>query len=100
VNARISLVQLRFGDALIDLLPADPAAPPPAPGSGMDHVCLSIACDDLAAVARALRARGVTVEGDVVERRGAHGTGPSLYVRDVDGYLVELKPRADGRRTR
>ena len=35
----------------------------------------------------------VPVEGEVVERRGAYGTGPSLYLRDPDGYLIELKPR-------
>ena len=40
-----------------------------------------------------LRARGVAVDGGVVERRGAFGTGPSLYLRDPDGYLIELKPR-------
>jgi catechol 2,3-dioxygenase-like lactoylglutathione lyase family enzyme len=90
VNAPISLVQLRFGQALIDLLPAD--GPPPE-GRGLDHVCLSIRCDDLPAVAAALRARGVTVESDVVQRRGAWGDGPSLYIRDPDGYRLELKPR-------
>jgi glyoxylase I family protein len=92
VNTRISLVQLRFGEALIDLLPAD--GPPPPDGRGMDHVCLSIRCDDLDAVATALRARGVTLDSDVVQRRGAFGDGPSLYVRDPDGYRLELKPRA------
>jgi len=91
VNTRISLVQLRFGQALIDLLPAD--GPPPPEGRGMDHVCLSIRCDDLAAVATALRARGVTLDSDVVQRRGAFGDGPSLYIRDPDGYRLELKPR-------
>ena len=59
----------------------------------MDHFCLSIACDDLSGLAESLRARGVAVEGSVVERRGAFGTGPSLYLRDPDGYLIELKPR-------
>lgn len=93
VNAQVHLVQLRFGEQLIDLLPADPAAPAPAPGSGMDHFCLSIACDDLAQAAGELRARGAQVVGDVVPRRGAYGTGPSLYVRDPDGYQIELKPR-------
>jgi glyoxylase I family protein len=38
-------------------------------------------------------ARGVAIEGDVVQRRGAYGTGPSLYIRDPDGHLIELKPR-------
>lgn len=91
VNEPISLVQLRFGDALIDLVPARDGAQPGA--RGIDHVCLSIACDDLAAVATTLRARGVTVLGDVVDRRGAFGRGPSLYIRDPDGYQIELKPR-------
>jgi glyoxylase I family protein len=87
VNDRISLVQLRFGAHLIDLLPGERG-----PG-GMDHFCLSIACDDLSGLAESLRGRDVAVEGSVVERRGAFGTGPSLYLRDPDGYLIELKPR-------
>jgi len=90
VNERVSLIQLRFGEQLIDLFPAEE---PPATTTGLDHFCLSIRCDDLGKVAEALRRRGVTVEGDVVTRRGAYGTGPSLYIRDVDGYRIELKPR-------
>ena len=96
VNERISLVQLRFGEQLIDLLPASAERPagPATPGSGgLDHVCLSIRCADLRAVRDELLRRGVVVDGDVVERRGAYGTGPSLYVTDPDGYRIELKPR-------
>jgi len=89
VNERVSLVQLRFGDQLIDLLPGTRGPD----GEGMDHVCLSIRCADLAAVRATLLTQGVTVDGEVVERRGAFGTGPSLYIRDPDGYRVELKPR-------
>jgi glyoxylase I family protein len=88
VNERVSLIQLRFGEHLIDLLPA--AGPR---GEGMDHFCLSIACADLEAVARELRRRGVVIDGDVVDRRGAFGHGPSLYIRDPDGHRIELKPR-------
>ncbi|HEU5191308.1 MAG TPA: VOC family protein [Methylomirabilota bacterium] len=87
VNERVRLVQLRFGEQLIDLLPGRRGS------DGMDHFCLSIKCDDLGAVATWLQERGVTLEGDVVQRRGAFGTGPSLYLRDPDGYLIELKPR-------
>ena len=87
-NQRISLLQLRFGDHLIDLLPGERGV------NGVDHICLSIRCDDLPALHEALTSRGVTLEGPVVERRGAFGTGPSLYLRDPDGYLIELKPRA------
>lgn len=88
VNERISLIQLRFGEQLIDLLPATEER-----RGGLDHFCLSIRCDDLGKVADALRQRGVHVEGEIVDRRGAYGRGPSLYLRDPDGYRVELKPR-------
>jgi glyoxylase I family protein len=89
VNEKFSLVQLRFGEHLIDLVPAGEAEP----RGGLDHVCLSIRTDDLAAVARELERRGVTLEGGVVRRNGAYGDGPSLYLRDPDGHKLELKPR-------
>ncbi len=92
VNERISLVQLRFGEHLIDLLPAESEAAP-EPGTGMDHFCLSIRCEDPQALREDLVRRGVTVDGEVVERRGAFGTGASVYIRDPDGYRIELKPR-------
>jgi glyoxylase I family protein len=89
VNEAVALVQLRFGEHLIDLLPAGDAES----GRGLDHVCLSIRCTDLDQAARELEARGVTLEGGVVRRYGAWGDGPSLYLRDPDGYKIELKPR-------
>ena len=90
VNERISLIHLRFGDQLIDLVPA--AVPAPE-GAGMDHLCLSIECDDVAKLADELVRRGVTLDGKVSDRFGAYGTEPSVYLRDPDGYRVELKPR-------
>jgi glyoxylase I family protein len=92
VNETVRLVQLRCGRHLIDLLPLAPGEPPP-PTARMDHICLSVRCEDLAAVARYLADRAVTVEGEPVSRRGAFGQGLSLYVRDPDGYRIELKPR-------
>jgi glyoxylase I family protein len=88
VNERISLVQLRFGEHLIDLLPGERGT-----GGGLDHFCLSIRCPDLARARDDLRGRGVPLEGDIVDRRGAFGSGPSLYIQDPDGYRIELKPR-------
>jgi hypothetical protein len=49
--------------------------------------------DGLGKVAGEPRRRGVTVDGDVVRRRGAFGPGPSLDIRALDGYRLELKPR-------
>jgi glyoxylase I family protein len=94
VNERAQLVQLRAGRHLVDLLPLAPDETAAA-SARMDHVCLSIRCDDLGEAAVWLRQRGVTVEGDVVTRRGAFGDGQSLYIRDPDGYRIELKPRGE-----
>jgi len=88
VNERIALVQLRFGDHLIDLLPGERGT-----GGGLDHFCLSIRCGDLGPVRDELRARGVVIDSEIVDRRGAFGSGPSLYIQDPDGYRIELKPR-------
>src|SRR5712691_4320440 len=78
VNEKLSLVQLRFGQNLIDLLPLGSHSLAPSPDTGMDHLCLSIRCDDLGKVAVAPRARGVAEEGEVMERRGAFGAGESI----------------------
>jgi len=88
INAPLSLVHLRFGEQLIDLLPGNGDG-----GMGMDHVCLSIRCDDMGKVADMLRDHGVKLEGEIRDRFGAWGSGPSLYFRDPDGYRIELKPR-------
>ena len=45
---------------------------------------------DPAALAAHLRRHGVEV-GEVRERYGAEGYGPSLYICDPDGNTVELK---------
>ena len=88
INAPLSLIHLRFGEQLIDILPGNGDG-----GTGMDHVCLSIRCDDLGKVADVLRGKGVKLEGEIRDRFGAWGSGPSLYFRDPDGYRIELKPR-------
>jgi glyoxylase I family protein len=95
VNEAIRLVQLRAGRHLIDLLPLA-AGETASPSARMDHMCLSIRCPDLGGLATWLRQSGVAVEGDVVSRRGAFGDGGSLYIRDPDGYRIELKPRSEG----
>ena len=87
VNPEIALIQLRFGEHLIDLIPGRRS------DDGLEHYCLSIRCDDLAGLAAALGADGVAVEGEILPRTGAWGRSPSLFIRDPDGYLIELKPR-------
>lgn len=92
----IGLVQLRAGRALIDLVPVDGplgraggAAPGPQ-GRNLDHFCLAVEPFDEAAIRGRLARYGYTA-GPVVQRYGARGEGPSLYVDDPEGNVVELK---------
>jgi glyoxylase I family protein len=92
----LGLLQLRAGDALIDLVTLDGklgragGAGPGAEGHNLDHFCLRLKQWDEPALRDYLAAHGV----DIVEsgpRYGAQGTGPSIYIKDPDGNTVELK---------
>jgi catechol 2,3-dioxygenase-like lactoylglutathione lyase family enzyme len=54
----------------------------------LDHLCIVVAPTDLAAMAAA---RGLEVLEGPAPRYGAQGDGTSIYVRDPDGLLVELR---------
>ncbi|HUA80040.1 MAG TPA: VOC family protein [Dyella sp.] len=92
----IGLVQLRAGQSLIDLVSVDSklgrhgGAGPGTEGHNMDHLCLSVDGYDEAAIVAHLKAHGVHV-GEIGRRYGAKGEGPSIYLFDPQGNMVELK---------
>jgi catechol 2,3-dioxygenase-like lactoylglutathione lyase family enzyme len=92
----LGLIQLRAGRSLIDLVPVDGklgrmgGAAPGAEARNMDHFCVRVEPFDAEAINRHLAAHGVAA-GEVVQRYGAEGTGPSIYLRDPEGNTVELK---------
>ena len=92
----LGLIQLRAGRSLIDLLdvnlPLGKLGGPPAGDAArnVDHFALQLEDFDEPAIRAHLEANGVE-PGDVGERYGAEGMGPSMYVRDPDGNVVELK---------
>ena len=96
----IGLVQLRAGASLIDLVDVDGklgrmgGAAPGRDGHNMDHLCLRIAPFDREAIAAHLQAHGVAV-GEYGSRYGAEGEGPSQYLSDPEGNVVELKGPPD-----
>jgi glyoxylase I family protein len=92
----IGLVQLRAGRSLIDLVPVDGklgrmgGAAPGAQGRNLDHFCLRVEPFDEAALRAHLAAHGVEA-GKTESRYGAEGEGPSIYLSDPEGNVVELK---------
>jgi len=97
----IGLVQLRAGRSLIDLVPVDGklgkagGAAPGAEARNLDHFCLRVESFDEADIRSHLERHGVEA-GQVESRYGAEGEGPSIYLADPEGNVVELKgPPAD-----
>ncbi|MGE0807378.1 MAG: VOC family protein, partial [Burkholderiaceae bacterium] len=93
----LGLYQLRAGASLIDLVPVDEplgqkgGAAPGREGRNLDHFCLQLLSFDADAIVGWLRERGVKIIGEVKNRYGAQGDGPSLYIEDPEGNVVELK---------
>lgn len=85
---QMGLIQLRAGASMLDLVPA---AVRDEGGRNVDHFCLGVETDNLAETARYLRAHGVEVQDEPQRRYGARGFGLSIYVRDPEGNVVELK---------
>lgn len=92
----IGLAQMRAGRSLIDLVDVagtigrQGGAPPGAEGRNMDHFCVRLEAFDEAALRSHLDRHGID-PGEVVQRYGAEGDGPSMYIRDPEGNTVELK---------
>ena len=97
----IGLVQLRAGRSLLDLVPVDGklgragGAAPGLGGRNLDHLCFRVEPFDEAAIRARLREYGISA-GPVETRYGAEGEGPSIYVTDPEGNVVELKGPASG----
>ena len=95
----LGLIQLRAGDALIDLVAADgelgrKGGGPPTPGeNNLDHFCLRLQSVSEAEIEDWLRAHGIEA-GRFEKRYGAEGFGNSIYIEDPEGNTVELRPQA------
>jgi glyoxylase I family protein len=90
------LTQLRAGRSLIDLVTVDGklgrigGAAPGKEARNLDHFCIAIEGYDEARIRSYLAAHKVDV-GEAGSRYGADGEGPSLYISDPEGNVVELK---------
>ncbi len=96
VQEKFGLYQLRAGRSLIDLVDINGplgrkgGAPAGPEGRNMDHLAVEISGFDLDELTGYLTAHAVKI-GEHGRRYGARGYGPSLYIEDPDGNIVELK---------
>ena len=65
-------------------------AAPGVQGHNMDHLCFRLKNFDPVAISRHLSDAGFAPD-EVVYRYGAQGQGPSIYVKDPEQNMVELK---------
>lgn len=92
----LGLIQLRAGRSLIDMitvngkLGVEGGAAPGREGRNVDHFCLRIEPFDAAAIGNFLLTVGVK-SGEIASRYGAEGEGPSIYISDPEGNVIELK---------
>lgn len=92
----IGLIQLRAGRSLLDFVPVDGklgragGAAPGREGRNLAHFCFRVDPFDEAGIRHHLLAHGVQA-GPTEQRFGAEGRGPSIYVTDPEGNVVELK---------
>jgi len=85
-----SLVSLRVTPTFILHLRPDPGFEPASTG-GYDHLAFVVEGASPDALAERLVDEGVEIEHRSDNAVGARGAGEALYVRDPDGYLIELK---------
>lgn len=92
----VGLIQLRAGRSLLDLVPVEGkiglagGSAPGRQGHNVDHFCLRVEPFDAEAIRQHLDAHGIET-GPMETRYGAEGEGPSIYIRDPQGNVVELK---------
>ena len=92
----IGLVQLRAGRSIVDLVPVDGklgkagGREPDNESRNLDHYCFRVEPFDEKDIRCHLESYGIKV-GSVESRYGADGEGPSVYLTDPEGNVVELK---------
>ena len=84
------IVSLRVTEHFILHLAPDPEFERESTG-GYDHLALVVEDAEPDELAERLQKAGVEVEKQFESISGARGEGPALYVRDPDGYRIELK---------
>ncbi len=92
------LVQLRAGNSLIDLVVVDSrlgklgGGAPTSTENNLDHFCLQLKPITESEIKAHLLSHGIEFD-DFDDRYGAQGLGKSVYIKDPEGNVVELRPQ-------
>jgi len=81
-------------DTIIDLFPKEMWEKNPGGEkreTNLNHFCLSVCKEDFNQLFERLGKLGVIIEQGPVKRWGAHGTGISVYFRDPEMNLIEVR---------
>ena len=87
----VGFPSVRVNEATIIDLFAAPEADRADSGSNLNHFCLVTERADLETAAQELTQAGVSIERGPAVRSGARGDGLSVYFRDPDANLIELR---------
>lgn len=96
INEKTGLHQYQAGGSMIDIVPLDSELGrrkgygPPDAGRNVDHFALTVSEFDEDALVAWLKSHGVEPVHSG-RRFGAEGYGPSIYMKDPDGNMVEIK---------
>ena len=96
LDPAIGLVQLRAGEALIDLVSLEGelgragGGPAGTTENNLDHFCLQLEKSSEESIREHLAKNGIEA-GEFQRRYGAQGFGQSVYIQDPEGNTVELR---------
>lgn len=81
-------------DTIIDLFPKKLWQKSAAQGQGrenLNHFCIAVTKADWDTLVKRLEDRGISIERGPVRLWGAQGTGTSIYFRDPENNLIEVR---------
>lgn len=96
-SGAVGFPSVRINDhTIIDLFPPERQEKAMAEGfaANLNHLCLAMENEDINAVVDYLKGHGLEIETGPARRWGARGNGTSVYFRDPDHNLVEIRTYA------
>ena len=82
-------------DTVIDLFPVGGSEDELPGRNDLNHFCLVVSAEDMPPLMAHLEAHGVEIEEGPATRWGARGNGTSIYFKDPEHRLIEVRCYAE-----